>query len=152
MRKQHTVVSSIVMSEGRILAIDYGRKRVGVAISDPTRTIATGLPTLVVTGMANAVNQIAALRDEWQYVSIVVGLPLRTSGEAGDMAAEVREFAEALRAKTGVPVNLQDERFTSGEAGRIFHQKGKKLKGRKGEIDQLAAELILRQHLDSLPI
>lgn len=140
------------MTEGRILAIDYGRKRVGVAISDPTRTIATGLPTLVVDSLAHAVNQIAALRDEWDYQAIVVGLPIRTSGEPSEMAEEVRAFADALRDKTGLPVTTQDERFSSSEAERIFHQKGKKLKGRKGEVDQLAAELILRQHLDSLPI
>ncbi len=140
------------MSEGRILAIDYGRRRVGVAISDPTRTIATGLPTLEVDSPAHAVNQVAALRDEWDYQAIVVGLPIRTSGEPSDMAEEVRAFADALREKTGLPVTTQDERFSSSEAERIFHQKGKKLKGRKGEVDQLAAELILRQHLDSLPI
>ena len=137
---------------GRILAIDYGRKRVGLAISDPTRIIATGLETMEVKSPEEAVRRIVARKDELEFVQIVVGLPMRTSGAAGEMAEEVREFVAKLREASGVPVATIDERFTSAEATRIFHAKGKKLKGRKGEIDQLAAELILRQYLDSMPM
>jgi putative Holliday junction resolvase len=135
----------------RILAIDYGRRRVGLAISDPTGTIATGLETLVVSGMAEAVATIAQQRDEWEYGAIVVGLPLKTSGEPSQMAEEVMEFTEKLRDACGVPVTTIDERFSSAEATRIFHQTGRKLKGKKGDIDRLSAELILRQYLDSRP-
>jgi putative Holliday junction resolvase len=138
-------------STKRILAVDYGRRRIGLAISDPTGTIATGLETLVVTGMADAVSTIAQRRDEWEFGTIVVGLPLKTSGEPSEMAGEVTEFAEKLRDACGVPVTMIDERFTSAEATRIFHQTGRKLKGKKGDIDRLSAELILRQYLDSQP-
>ena len=136
---------------GRVLAIDYGRRRIGLAISDPTRTIATGLETLIVDSLADAVAQVAAGRAQWEYDAVVVGLPLKTSGELSPMAAEVMAFVEQLRAAADVPVHTLDERFSSTEATRIFHQTGKRLKGRKGDVDRLAAELILRQFLDSTP-
>jgi len=136
---------------GRILAIDYGRRRIGVAISDPTGTIATGLETLLVTSMSDAVRQVVAMREEWEYESVIVGLPLKTSGEPGPMAEEVQTFVGQLRDACGVPVCTIDERFSSTEATRILHQTGKHIKGNKGDIDRLAAELILRQYLDTVP-
>lgn len=135
----------------RILAVDYGRRRVGLAISDPTGTIATGLPTLEVKGVADAVALIVAARSELEYQRIVIGLPLRTSGEDGEMAVEVRKFAETLRVAAGVPVELVDERFSSSEALRMLHQTGRRLKGNKGQIDRLAAEVLLRNYLETLP-
>jgi len=136
---------------GRILAIDYGRRRVGLAISDPTGTIATGLETLLVKSIPDAVKQIAALHEEWEYELVIVGLPLKTSGEPGPMAEEVQTFVEQLETACGVPVRTIDERFSSAEATRILHQTGKHIKGNKGDVDRLAAELILRQYLDSVP-
>ena len=135
----------------RVLAIDYGRRRIGLAISDPTGTIATGLPTLEIKGSSDAVRRIAAARTELEYDRIVIGLPLRTSGEAGEMAGEVLSFAEKLRAATGVPVQTIDERFTSHEALRMLHQSGRKLKGNKGHVDRLAAEVLLRHYLETMP-
>lgn len=135
---------------GRVLAIDYGKRRVGLAISDPTGTIATGLGTLEVTSDADAVAHIIAGHAEWGYRAIIIGLPITESGAEGTMAAAVREFASLLQAQTKVEVRLIDERYTSREATRIFHETGKKLKGRKGEIDRLAAEILLRGYLDAL--
>jgi putative Holliday junction resolvase len=135
----------------RVLAIDYGRRRVGLAISDPTGTIATGLPTMEVRGVSDAVARIAAARAELDYGRIVIGLPLRTSGEPGEMANEVLAFAEKLRGATGVPVETVDERFTSTEALRMLHQSGRKLKGNKGHVDRLAAEVLLRHYLETMP-
>lgn len=136
---------------GRILAVDYGRRRIGLAISDPTGTIATGLGTVTVRSEADAVAQIIAERKRWEYNRIVVGLPLETSGQAGAMAREVAGFVERLRRACGeIPVVTIDERFTSAEAHRLFHESGRKLKGRKGDIDRLAAEILLRQYLDSI--
>jgi putative Holliday junction resolvase len=134
----------------RILAIDYGRRRIGLAISDPTGTIATGLATLEVRGVSDAIERIAVLRGELAYNRIVIGLPLRTSGEPGEMADEVISFAEKLRAATGVPVETIDERFTSTEALRMLHQTGRKVKGNKGHIDRLAAEVLLRHYLETM--
>lgn len=135
----------------RVLAIDYGRRRIGLAISDPTGTIATGLPTLEIRGPADGIARIAAARAELEYDLIVIGLPLRTSGEPGEMASEVLAFAEKLRVATCVPVQTIDERFTSTEALRMLHQSGRKLKGNKGHVDRLAAEVLLRHYLESIP-
>lgn len=135
---------------GRILAIDYGKRRIGLAISDPTGTIATGLGTLEVRDDAEALARISAGHAEWGYRIIIIGLPVTESGAEGPMAASVRAFAARLQEQTQVEVRLVDERYTSREAQRIFHQTGKKLKGRKGEIDRLAAEVLLRGYLDAL--
>jgi putative Holliday junction resolvase len=135
---------------GRILAIDYGRRRIGLAISDPTGTIATGLGCIEVQNDEEALNRITAGHVEWGFRAIIIGLPITESGAEGTMAQAVRAFAERLRERTHVDVRLVDERYTSREATRIFHQTGKKLKGRKGEIDRLAAEILLRNYLDSL--
>ncbi len=136
---------------GRVLAVDYGRRRVGLAISDPTGTIATGLETLEVSSETEAVKRIASERSRWEYCRIIVGLPLRTTGQAGQMATEVLSFAEKLRAASGVPVETIDERFTSAEAQRMLHETGRKLKGNKGQVDRLAAEVLLRYYLETHP-
>lgn len=135
---------------GRILAIDYGSRRIGLAISDPTGTIATGIGTLEVQSDEEALRRIIAGHAEWGYRTIIIGLPVKESGEEGTMAEAVRAFAAQLHERTRVEVRLVDERYTSREAHRIFHQSGKKLKGRKGEIDRLAAEILLRGYLDAL--
>jgi putative Holliday junction resolvase len=134
---------------GRVLAVDYGRRRVGLAISDPTGTITTGLGTLEVTSDADAVRQIAAGQSEWEYRRIVVGLPIETTGRHGPMAEAVLAFVEHLRAAVAVPIETLDERFSSAAAHRHLRQMGRRLKGRKHEVDQLAAELLLRQYLDT---
>lgn len=135
---------------GRVLAIDYGKRRVGLAISDPTGTIATGIGTLEVTSDEDALNRIAAGHAEWGYRLIIIGLPVMESGNEGPMAETVRAFAKLLQERTRTEVRLIDERYTSKIAQRIFHESGKKLKGRKGEIDRLSAEVLLRGYLDSL--
>ncbi len=136
---------------GRVLAIDYGRRRVGIAISDPTGTIATGLETLVIKDTDDAITRIADGRATWEYDKIVVGLPLNTSGEHAPMTDEVLAFVESLRERCGVTVETIDERYSSAEATRMFYEMGKRTKGNKGHIDRLAAEVILRQYLDSQP-
>jgi len=133
---------------GRVLAVDYGRRRVGLAISDPTGTIASGLETLIVRDADHAVRLIAEGRRQWEYDRIVVGLPLLTSGDYGPMTDEVMRFVNRLRRAAGVPVETLDERFSSEEAQRILHSTGKRIKGNKGTIDRIAAELLLRHYLD----
>ena len=135
---------------GRILAIDYGKRRIGLAISDPTGTIATGIGTLEVTSDEDALTRITAGHAEWGYRMIIIGLPIMESGREGPMAEVVRAFAAQLQERTHMEVRLVDERYTSRVAQRIFHESGKKLKGRKGDIDRLSAEVLLRGYLDSL--
>lgn len=146
------MTASDQLQGGRVLAIDYGRRRLGLAISDPTGTIASGIGTLDVKGDDEAIDRIVKGRADWGYCRIIVGLPIRESGTEGPIAQPVRQFAQRLRESTEVDVELVDERYTSREAQRLFHQAGKKLKGRKGEIDRLAAEVLLRDYLDALDV
>jgi len=133
---------------GRILAIDYGRRRVGLAVSDPLGLTAQGLPTLLVNRWEDIITWVTANRGEWEIEQIIIGLPLSLSGEMGPMAREVADFARVLRKTTTLPVELVDERLTSREAHAVFAQGGKKLKGRKEAIDRISAVLLLQSFLD----
>lgn len=136
----------------RILAVDYGERRVGLALSDPTAVIASPLPTLERRkGKRPPVAPIARLAREHDVESIVVGLPLTLDGDDSDWTREVRDFAAALGERTGLPVALQDERMTSVEAERAVRSIGlpKKKREEKGRIDAAAAMLILQAYLDA---
>lgn len=136
----------------RILAVDYGERRVGLALSDPSAIIASPLPTLKRRkGKRPPVAPIARLVEEHGAEEIVVGLPLTLDGADSDWTREVREFARALAARTGLPVALQDERMTSVEAERAVRSIGlpKKKREEKGRVDAAAAMLILQAHLDA---
>ena len=133
---------------GRILAIDYGRRRVGLEISDPLKLIAQGLPTLIIDAPRDIINWVIAQREKREIEQIVLGLPRSLSGGLGPMAEEVTEFSRQLSEKTRLPVELVDERLTSREAHATFAQAGKKLKGRKEAIDKISAILLLEQYLE----
>ncbi|HEV2104102.1 MAG TPA: Holliday junction resolvase RuvX, partial [Candidatus Eisenbacteria bacterium] len=107
----------------RILAVDWGERRIGLAVSDPTGVLATGLPTLEVRGAAEAVARVAAVAREVEADSLVVGLPLLLSGGRGSAAAAAERFAEALRSACGLPVATFDERLTSALAARRMHER-----------------------------
>lgn len=133
----------------RILAVDWGERRVGLALSDPTGTLASGLETLEVRGAADAVARVAAVARESEAESIVVGLPLLLSGERGEAARAAEAFAAALAAATGLPVATWDERLTSALAGRRMHERGERRLG-KGRVDQDAAIALLESWLMKL--
>lgn len=136
----------------RILAVDYGERRVGLALSDPSGMIASPLPTLKRRkGKRPPVAPIARLAEEHDVQSIVVGLPLTLDGDDSDWTREVRRFAADLADRTGLPVALQDERFTSIEAERAVRSIGlpRKKREEKERIDAAAAMLILQAHLDA---
>ena len=135
---------------GRILAIDYGQRRVGLALSDPLKMIAQGLPTLIINSPQDIINWVCAQKDEQEIERIVLGLPRSLSGKMGLMAREVVDFSGRLAEKTKLPVELVDERLTSRQAHATFAQMGKKLKGRKEAIDRIAAVLLLEQYLETL--
>ena len=136
---------------GRVLAVDYGERRIGLALSDPTRTIATPLPTLArrrgKRPPVAAILEIAAAHDVDQFV---VGLPLSLEGVDTDWTREVRRFAEVLAQRAGRPVDLIDERLTSVAAERAVRSIGlpRREKHRKDRIDAAAALLILQIWLD----
>lgn len=136
----------------RVLAIDYGERRVGLALSDPTATIAQPLPTLERRrGKRPPVAPVARLAQEHDVVEIVVGLPLTPEGEESDWTREVRAFGGSLAERTGLPVAYLDERMTSVRAERAVRSMGlpKHQREEKGRVDAAAAMLILQAHLDS---
>lgn len=133
----------------RILAVDWGERRVGLAVCDPTGTLASGLETLEVRGAADAVGQVSGAAREVEAESIVVGLPLLLSGERGSAAKTAEKFAADLAAATGLPVSTYDERLTSALAGRRIQERGEKGR-RKGRVDQDAAIVLLESWLQKL--
>jgi putative Holliday junction resolvase len=136
---------------GRLMAVDYGDKRVGLAISDPTGTIAS--PAGFIERRAGKRPPVAELirrAEALEAEGFVLGLPLDGSGEETARCAEVRVVGEALLKRTGLPVRYVDERYTTSAALRSVRDMGGSTKGRKGDVDAMAAALLL-QHALSLP-
>ena len=136
----------------RILAVDWGERRIGLAVSDDLGILATGLPTLEIRGEAEAVARVADTIRTVEADSVVVGLPLTLKGERGEAARAVERFAEALRRETPVVVSLYDERLTSALAERRMRERGERSRGRKGRVDQGAAVALLEGWLAKLRI
>lgn len=135
---------------GRVLGLDLGDARIGIAISDPARRLAVPLGTIR-TGAPEDVKAIAELVRDHHVTTIVVGHPLLLSGRAGERAHLAERFAEALEAVLGLPVALQDERFSSSEADRALRAAGRSRRQRRGEVDRSAATVILQAWLDANP-
>ncbi len=135
----------------RILAVDWGERRIGLAVCDPTGTVAGGLRTLVVGGASDAIAQAAGAAREVEADSIVVGLPLLLSGERGAAAIAAEKFADGLAKATGLPVATYDERLTSALASRRMHERGERRRN-KGRVDQDAAIALLESWLQKLAV
>jgi putative pre-16S rRNA nuclease len=131
----------------RILAVDWGQRRIGLAVSDPQGIIATGLETLVVRGPADALARVAKIAVEREAGRIVVGLPLLLSGERGEAAQNAQNFADALAQRTGLPVVTYDERLTSALSERRLREVGARRGRAKTRIDQGAAVALLESYL-----
>ena len=136
----------------RILAVDWGERRIGLAVSDDLGVLATGLPTLEIRGEAEAVARVADTIRTVEADSVVVGLPLTLKGERGEAARAVERFAEALRRATPVEVSLYDERLTSALAERRMRERGERSRGNKTKVDQGAAIALLEGWLARLRI
>ena len=132
----------------RLLALDVGDVRIGVALSDETGSLASGLVTLRAVGPRKDTQAVAALVREHAAAGIVVGLPLRLDGSPGPQAEKVLAFVERLRRAVRVPVVTRDERLTSVAADERLAEAGVKRRDRRARIDQAAAALILQEHLD----
>lgn len=133
----------------RILGIDYGERRIGIAISDATATIATPLQTVDGTAPQQAARAIVALAVERGVERIVVGLPLRMDGSSGPSAENAKAFGERLLKAGACPVEYWDERFSSRTAEQALIEGGTRRQKRKQVIDKLAAQIILQHYLDS---
>jgi putative Holliday junction resolvase len=139
----------------RIVGLDIGLRRIGIAISDATGTLARPLGVLTraasdAAALRLVANEIARLASEEDGVAtVVVGLPRRLDGTANDMTPRVQAFAEQLRTASGLPVVLQDERLSSREAERRLAVREKDWRVRKRKLDAAAAAIILQDYLDS---
>jgi putative Holliday junction resolvase len=136
-------------SEGRVLSIDYGRRRIGAAVSDPTRTIATPLENYERTTPGRDAAHYRKLVQEERVRLVVVGLPVHTSGREGELAKEAQRFGSWLQELCEVPVVFRDERYTSKEAEDILRGAGVRPRDRKSLRDRLAAQLLLQAFLDA---
>ena len=133
----------------RILGIDHGEARIGLAISDELGMLAHPLETIAMKTVADPVAHIAAIVARDKIGGIVLGLPRNMDGTYGPAAEKVRAFAEKLRAACGCTVKLWDERLTTVAAQRSLHEAGRNAKNSRAVIDQVAAQLILQGWLDS---
>ncbi len=134
----------------RILAIDYGDVRVGLALSDLTCTIARPFKTLNYNDMDDLLNQLFEISEENQVNKIVVGIPYNMKGDDTKQTTKVRDFVSILEDKIGYKVDLIDERLTSSEAEKFMHQMNIKTGFNKDRIDKIAASIILQEYLDTI--
>ena len=133
----------------RFLAVDYGRKRIGLAISDPLGMIAS--PAGFITrreGKRPPITKILARAAELEAVGFVLGLPLDGEGHETDWTAEVRAVGVEIAKRTTLPIRFYDERFTTAAALRTVKEMGESTRGRKGDVDALAATILLQQALN----
>jgi len=132
----------------RTLAVDPGTKRVGLAVSDPSGTIAQGLSTLAAEPADTLAARLAGVASAQGAARIVVGLPRRLNGSYGPEAAAARRLAEAIRRASGLPVEMVDERMSTAQAERSLVAGGVRRAERRLAVDRVAATLLLQGHLD----
>ncbi len=133
----------------RFLAVDYGRKRIGLAISDPLGMIASPAGFILRReGKRPPITKILARAQELEARGFVMGLPLDGEGNETEWTAEVRSLGAEIAKRTGMPVRFLDERFTTAVALRTMKELGESTRGRKGDIDSLAATVLLQNALN----
>lgn len=137
------------MSPGKLLGIDTGRVRIGLAITDPDRKLAFPLETYTRRSLERDAVYFRELVQEEGVVGFVVGLPVHTDGREGPMAGEARSFGAWLTAATGLQVAYWDERFTTVEAESALWQAGLTHKQRRARRDRVAAQMLLRAYLEA---
>lgn len=133
----------------RVLGLDVGSKTIGMAVSDPLGITAQGLPTIRRKNKRLDFEQLAGVLNQYQVAEIVVGYPLRLSGNEGTQSGKMQLFAEELRKKFGLPVHLWDERLTSSQANRVLREAELSIKKRGEAVDRMAAVLILQNWMEA---
>ena len=134
--------------QGRVLALDLGQRRIGLAVADPLGFTAQGLPTLERKNRRADLEALRRVAEQHQAVLLLVGHPVHLSGRVGVQAEKAAAFAEKLRRHLGCQVLLWDERLTSAEAQRVLRQGGVSRAKRSAAIDRMAAVLLLQSYLD----
>lgn len=133
----------------RILGVDYGDSRVGLAVSDEMRVLASPLPPLQTGSMRKTIDEVAKIARETGAAVIVVGLPLNMNGTEGPQAGKVRAFGSKLGEVTGAEIVYKDERLTTVQAHRAFDQAGVSKSRRSRLVDSVSAQIILQSYLDA---
>jgi putative Holliday junction resolvase len=138
-------------AHSRVLALDVGSKRIGVAVSDPLGITAQGLDTIHRQNKRRDLEALGQVLAKYEVREIVVGLPLRLSGAEGTQSEKMRCFANDLRAHFGLTVHLWDERWTSTQANRLLRETDLSIQKRGQAVDRMAAILILQSWLEAHP-
>ena len=134
----------------RILALDHGTRRIGVAVSDETRTIAQPLEFIPAEPFASFLERLKQLIREKEVDQILIGLPRNMDGSYGPAAEKVQSFVGALANAIPIPIKTWDERLTSAQANRVLIQGGARRAKRKQKVDQTAAAILLQSYLDGI--
>ncbi len=144
-------IEEIAKTQGKILAVDYGDVRTGIAVSDERRAFAFGNCTISVGGTKKTVQKIVSIVKEKGAAAVIVGHPVNMNGTLGPRSEKAAAFAEALAKQLdGIPVGLFDERMTTMAASRYLNETNTRGDKRKGVIDTLSAEIILQNALDRI--
>ena len=144
-------LTEIKSSIGKIMAVDFGDTRTGLAVSDPSRLLASGIGYLSPGGIEKTADAVALSAKENRVSAIIVGLPVNMDGSEGGRAARCRKFASMLSERLeGIPVAMFDERMTTMTASRYLNETNTRGKKRKSVIDTLSAQIILQNCLDRL--
>ncbi len=139
-----------IVTPGRLLGIDYGKQRIGVALSDPFQMLASSLCTINNNGLHKSINQVLELGEKNEIIAFVIGMPINMNGSYGESAIAARDFAHALQQKTTIPIFLWDERWTTVSAHKSLISQGKSPSKSRDRIDQIAAAFLLQAFLDRL--
>ncbi|MBQ2249652.1 MAG: Holliday junction resolvase RuvX [Clostridia bacterium] len=150
MDKREDLIADLKGTSGRLLGVDFGDTRTGVAVSDVSRFLASGIGYISPGGIVKTADALASIAREQKTVGIVVGLPRNMDGSEGFRAERCRELADMLRERTGLPVVMMDERMTTMSASRYLNETNTRGAKRKGVIDTLSAQIILQNALDRL--
>lgn len=134
---------------GRVLALDVGARRIGIAVSDPLGITAQGLDTIQRKNKRTDFAQLENVIRQYEVVELVVGYPLRLSGEIGIQAEKMTAFAAELEKRFQIPVRLFDERLTSTEANRVLRESEISIEKRAKAVDRMAAVLILQSWMET---
>ena len=132
----------------RTLALDFGDKRIGVAMSDPTGLLASPLTTITRGNLRNDLDKIVGMVTENEVATVVVGFPISLNGTIGPQGQKTLDFCDVLRERCPVPIEMWNEQFTSAEAERRIREAGGKPSEDRGRIDAVAAAIILQEWMD----
>ena len=133
----------------RLLALDHGTKRIGVAVSDPMKVIAQPLEYILAEPFADFLTRLKEILRDQEVEMILIGMPRNMDGSYGPAALKVQEFVAALKGAVTVPIQTWDERLTSAQANRFLIQSNVRRDKRKQKVDQTAAAILLQSYLDS---